>query len=85
MSLKIQGCTTMQQNNTAFKCKSKALKILIDPIQAKHIEYVMKSKDISDIKKREFLKNQALRMSSDPKQLLINVFANLKLMFSKKV
>ncbi len=86
MSLNIYANTQMQQNNTAFKCKRKSLQnLLIDPIRREHIKNVMKDKKIPDLEKQEFLKAQALIISSSPKSLFRNVVANLKLIFSKNV
>ena len=84
MSLNIYANTQMQQNNTAFGCKRKGLQnLLIDPIRREHIKNVMKDKKISDLEKQEFLKAQALIMSSSPKSLFRNIVANLKLLIQK--
>lgn len=57
----------------------------MDPAQRKHLENVMKNKDIPKLEKQEFLKTQMFYIVSNPKDLFRNIVTNLKLMFSKNV
>ena len=86
MYLNIYTNSAMQQNNTVFWGKRKGFtKLLMDPAQRKHLENVMKNKDIPKLEKQEFLKTQMFYIVSNPKDLFRNIVTNLKLMFSKNV
>ena len=75
----IQSNLTMQQTCLAFKGRS----LMTNPEQMKRIESIINSPRLSEARKKTLLKAEAMRTESSFKSLFRNIFANLKLMFTK--
>lgn len=80
----IQTNLVIQQTNLPFKGRGKDVRNLItNPEQMRKIKSIIHNSKLSKTEKEILLKAEALQTPSSIKDLLNNILANLKLMFTK--